>query len=194
MAVQPLPNFEAAFMAMNRVEELLRKVTLALDAAKIPYAVVGGNAVAAWVATADRDAVRATKDVDLLVRRESITAMTATLEKIGFEFVEVHGVHMFVEKADPSPKRGVHLVLCNEKVRPHYAHAAPELCNAVMSESGFKVIDLYSLVIMKLQSFRDIDRAHVRDLISVGLITKQLSAKLPADLRVRLRQIEETPE
>ena len=38
----------------------------ALNQAGIPYAVVGGNAVASWVATVDAGAVRNTRDVDLL--------------------------------------------------------------------------------------------------------------------------------
>lgn len=53
-------------MAVERVQQRLRKVTAALDAAG---AVVGGNAVAAWVGRVDPGATRATKDVDILVRR-----------------------------------------------------------------------------------------------------------------------------
>lgn len=49
-------------MAVERVEQLLRDVTTALDASGIRYAVVGGTAVAAWVAHIDAGAVRATKD------------------------------------------------------------------------------------------------------------------------------------
>lgn len=39
----------------------------ALERAGIPYVVVGGNAVATWVARVDLEAVRNTKDVHLLV-------------------------------------------------------------------------------------------------------------------------------
>jgi predicted RNase H-like nuclease (RuvC/YqgF family) len=45
--------YEAFIMAMERVERRLKQVTSALDEAAIPYAVVGGNAVAAWIATVD---------------------------------------------------------------------------------------------------------------------------------------------
>ena len=55
-------------MAMQRVEQRLKCVTRGLDAARIPYAVVGGNAVAAWVARIDPAATRTTKYVDLLAR------------------------------------------------------------------------------------------------------------------------------
>ena len=66
-------------MAVDRVERLLRKVARALNEAGVTYALVGGNAVAAWVATVDEGAVRATKDVDLLVRRRDMSAISAAL-------------------------------------------------------------------------------------------------------------------
>ena len=52
--------------AVEKVRERLHRAASALEAAGIPYAVVGGNAVAAWVATVDEAAVRNTQDVDLL--------------------------------------------------------------------------------------------------------------------------------
>ena len=63
-------------MAVDRVERRLRRVAAALDAASIPYALVGGNAVASWVARVDPSATRATKDVDLLVRRADLDRIT----------------------------------------------------------------------------------------------------------------------
>src|SRR5438034_4235437 len=70
--------------AVAKVRERLLRATAALNAAGIPYAVVGGNAVASWVATVDEGAVRNTRDVDLLVRRADLAAITATLEQAGF--------------------------------------------------------------------------------------------------------------
>jgi hypothetical protein len=43
---------------------------------------------------------------------------------------------------------------------------------------------------MKLQAFRSIDRAHVEDLLAVGLIDENVRMSLPADLGERLRAIE----
>ena len=45
-----------------KVRERLLRATAALNQAGIPYAVVGGNAVASWVATVDegRSAIRGT--------------------------------------------------------------------------------------------------------------------------------------
>jgi hypothetical protein len=47
---------------------------------------------------------------------------------------------------------------------------------------------------MKLTSFRDKDRVHLRDLIDVGLIDESWLEKTPAVLRLRLRQLLENPE
>lgn len=44
--------------AVAKVRDRLLRVTAALNQAGIPYAVVGGNAVASWVATVDEGAVR----------------------------------------------------------------------------------------------------------------------------------------
>ncbi|MEE9295486.1 MAG: hypothetical protein V3W34_11065 [Phycisphaerae bacterium] len=188
------PNFEGQVMAVERVEKLLRKVSKALDQARIPYAVIGGNAVAAWVATVDEGAVRATKDVDILVRREDLEAITAACRSVGLMPAEVLGVTMFLDRRRPNPKTGVHIVFANERIRPHYAHPAPDPKQATRAASGFLVLDLPPLMTMKLQSFRDIDHVHVRDMLSIGLIDEGLIRKLPADLRQRLQEIQDTPE
>jgi hypothetical protein len=49
---------------MEKVAERLVRITSALEKASVPYALVGGQAVALWVATKDPSAVRTTKDVD----------------------------------------------------------------------------------------------------------------------------------
>lgn len=56
--------------AVAKVRDRLLRATAALNAAGVPYAVVDGHAVASWVATIDEGAVRNTRDVDLMVRRE----------------------------------------------------------------------------------------------------------------------------
>src|SRR5438105_4891470 len=63
--------------AVAKVRERLLRATQALNQAGIPYAVAGGNAVASWVATVDEGAVRNTRVVDLLVRRDDLPAVTA---------------------------------------------------------------------------------------------------------------------
>jgi len=46
---------------------------------------------------------------------------------------------------------------------------------------------------MKLTSFRDKDRTHLRDLIGVGSIDQSWTARLPPELAARLQQLLDNP-
>src|SRR5580698_3318696 len=115
-AVEPI-GWERALMAAEKVKERLRRATRALDAAGVPYAVVGGNAVAEWVARKDEDAIRNTRDVDLLLRRADLGAARATLETVGFVYHHVLGIDTFIDGPEGKPSGGVHILFAGEKVR-----------------------------------------------------------------------------
>ena len=55
-------------------------------------------------------------------------------------------------------------------------------------------MSLDALVRMKLTSFRDKDRMHLRDLIDVGLVDASWLPKLPTEFRARLQMLLDTPE
>ena len=74
-------SWERMIRAVERVRERLLRASAALEKAGIPYAVVGGNAVASWVSSVDEAAVRNTQDVDLLLRRSDLDAATAALAR-----------------------------------------------------------------------------------------------------------------
>lgn len=59
-------SWERMIGAVEKVRSRLLRAAAALEAAGVPYAVVDGNAVAAWVSRVDESAVRNTQDVDLL--------------------------------------------------------------------------------------------------------------------------------
>jgi putative nucleotidyltransferase-like protein len=178
--------------AVAKVRERLLRATAALNEAGIPYAVVGGNAVASWVARIDEGAVRTTRDIDILVRRENLPAITAALEKAGFIREEVLEVIMFLDGPKAKPSEAVHLLFTAEKTRPDHPMPAPDL-NSVDDPAGFRVITLESLLTMKLMSNRDKDRTHVRDLVDVGLVDVSWLTKLPSVLAERLQHILDTP-
>jgi hypothetical protein len=56
------------------------------------------------------------------------------------------------------------------------------------------VLSLDALVRMKLTSFRDKDRTHIRDLIDVGLVDESWLNRLPGELALRLKRLLDTPE
>src|SRR5580692_7245993 len=96
--------------AVAKVRERLLRATAALNRAGVPYAVVGGNAVASWVATVDEGAVRTTRDIDLLVRRSDLPGITIALEKAGFVSDVVYDVIMFRDGPDGQPSEAIHLL------------------------------------------------------------------------------------
>ncbi len=187
-------SLNRALMAVEKVRERLLRSTGALERHGIPYAVIGGNAVAVWVARFDEDAVRNTADVNILLRRADLPRASAALNEVGFEFAEVQGTPIFVEKEKPSPRRGIHVVYADERVREHEAHAAPGLSAVARAEDGFAVIDLTSLIKMKLTAFRRKDQLHLADMIELNMIDSSIESRLPADLVERLTQIRNQPE
>jgi hypothetical protein len=70
---------------------------------------------------------------------------------------------------------------------------APDVNESEESEA-FRVLRLEALVRMKLTSFRDKDRTHLRDLLDVGLIDETWRSKLPDELAWRLQILIDTPE
>jgi hypothetical protein len=190
MSVDILDRMERA---VAKVRERLLRATAALNQAGVPYAVVGGNAVASWVATVDEGAVRNTRDVDLLVRRSDLPAITAALEQAGFVPDELLDIVMFRDGAEGKPSEAVHLLFAGEKTRPDHSLPAPEILT-VKDPANFRVIALETLVVMKLMLNRLKDQVHVQDMIAVGLIDASLLTKLPLELSVRLKQLLDTPD
>ena len=185
--VAPLPGlWEKHVMALDDVLDRLRRITKALEDSSVPYALVGGQAVALWVATKDPAAVRTTKDVDVLLRREDLSRARAAALSVAMDYFEVVGVGMFLERADPNPRHAVHLIWAGEKVRPEYPLPSPAINERQRLEPQTQVVSLAGLVRMKLMANRDQDRVHLRDLIDVGLIDRVLLNDLPPDLAARL--------
>lgn len=176
-------------MAIEEVQRRLERIVTALNGANVPYALVGGQAVALWVSTLDPGAVRTTKDVDLLIRRQDLPAARAAALAADMEFFETMGVGMFLDRGDPHPKRAVHLLWSGEKVRPDYPLASPTVEERQLLQPGLYVVPLAGLVRMKLMANRDHDRAHLRDMIDVGLVDCSLLEGLPAELADRLNTL-----
>lgn len=190
MGVHILDRMERA---VAKVRERLLRATSALNRAGIPYAVVGGNAVASWVATVDEGAVRNTRDVDLLVRRSDLPAIRSALEEAGFVYGELMDVVMFRDGEDGKPSEAIHLLFAGEKTRPDHLLPAPEI-QTVEDPANFQVIELESLVVMKLMSNRRKDLVHIEDLIAMRLVDESWLDKLPPELAERLQHVLDTPD
>ena len=179
--------------AVEAVRERALRATAALRAAEIPYAVAGGNAVAAWVARVDRTAVRNTQDVDILVRRSDFDAVKIALESVGFSHHELMGVDCFIDGPDGSPRNAVQLLYAGEKVRPQYATPSAEVTEIEHAEE-YDVLTLEALVRMKLNSFRRKDQLHLLDFISIGLVDATWIPNLLPEHAERLQQLIDDPD
>jgi len=185
--------------AIENVRRRLLRAAAALDATHVPYAVIGGNAVAAWVSRTDEAAVRNTRAVDLLLRREDLPAAKAALENAGFvhrrvaSLGQAGSMEVFLDGAKGSVRDALHIVFAAEKTRPDQP-----VPNAGVEESedagDFRLISLEALVRMKLAAFRDKDRVHLRDLVSVGLLDASWLPRFSEDLRERIEEILASPD
>ena len=178
--------------AVERVNERLRKTDTILENANVPYAVVGGHAVRAWVAQVDEAAVRTTRDVDILVRPHDLPTLVQAMTRAGFHHRITTGLNMFLEAPDGSARDAVHVVLTGEIVKPDDFDPNPDIEPTTLA-NNFKTITLEALVRMKLNSFRRKDQVHVQDMISVGLIDESWLARYPNPIRTRLKELLDDP-
>jgi hypothetical protein len=197
-ALKPV-SWQRMAKGIEDVRKRLERAASALKQVGVAYAVVGGNAVAAWVSRVDESAVRNTRDVDILLRREDMERARVALESAGFVHRRVaslgkaSAMDVFLDGPDAKVRDAVHVLWAGEKALPDAIEATPEL-GATENGDGFELIPLADLVRMKLISFRDKDRMHLRDLIGVGLVDTGWPARFPASLAERLRMILDDPE
>ncbi len=179
--------------AVANVKDRLKRVTRALNAANVPYAVIGGNAVQHWVSQVDESVVRNTRDVDIILNRSELSLAVAALESVGFIFRMAAGVSMFLDGPNAKARDAVHVVFAGEKVRAEYPEAVPQIDEYALMEDA-RTLKLEALVRMKLTSNRDKDRVHIRDMISIGMIDESWLELFSPELRVRLNQLLDDPE
>jgi len=179
--------------AVEKVRDRLRRAAAALEQAQIPYAVVGGNAVAAWVSEVDESAVRNTRDVDILIRRDDLERAKEAFAKAGFIYRHVKSIDMFLDGPGTRARDAVHILFAGEKVRPDDPVPAPDVTETKATPTA-RVLILDALVRMKLTAFRDKDRTHLRDMIDVGLLDSSWPVRLPTELGARLQTLLDNPE
>jgi hypothetical protein len=184
---------ERMVRAVEKVRDRLRRAAAALESAAVPYAVAGGNAVAAWVATIDDSAVRNTQDVEIVIHRKNMLAATKTLESAGFLYCQSAGVDMFLDGPSAKARDAVRIVFAGEKVSPEHFETTPDVENPYV-ENNVRYLQLEALVRMKLTWHRRQDKVDIRDMIDVGLIDISWLTKLRPELADRLQQLLDTPE
>lgn len=185
-------SLERMVRAVEKVRDRLLRAAAALDAAGVPYAVAGGNAVAAWVSRIDEAAVRNTQDVDILLRRVDLDRAIVAMSAAGFVYRHAAS-NMFLDGPDAKARDAVHIVFAGEKVRSDYFLPAPDVADSD-PDNAFSVLQLDALVRMKLTSFRRKDQVHLLDLLDVGLIDASWIQRLPPELATRLQELIDHPD
>ena len=185
-------------LAVEKVRDRLKRTAATLEAAGIPYMVVGGNAVAAWVAKIDITAIRNTQDVDILLRRDDFDAAKVAMKAAGFVYRHVKSIDMFLDGPGANARDAVHLLFAGEKVHPDHLAASAEIDESEIAKTEhageFSVVTLEALVRMKLTSYRRKDQVHLLDMIDVGLIDGAWPDKYPGELGQRLQQLLDDPD
>ena len=154
---------------------------------------IGGNAVQHWVSQVDDSVVRNTRDVNIILNESDLDRAIVALEAEGFIYRRSAGVIMFLDGAEAKARVAVHVVFAGQKVRDAYPGPVPEIdAFEIMDEA--RTLPFDRLVRIKLTSFRDKDRVHLRDLISVDLIDQSWLDRLSPVLRQRLEQLLNDPD
>ena len=176
---------------MQKIQERLERTAATLEQAGVPYAIIGGNAVRAWVAQADEAAVRTTRDVDILLRRSDWPAAVAAMERAGFVFRHVKGIDMFLDGPGSKARDAVHVLFAGEKVRPDDPVPAPDVSETEDIQQH-RILRLDALVRMKLTAFRARTEC-ILDMIDVELVDESWCGRLPPDLAARLKELIDNP-
>ena len=148
---------------MNLVDELYA-ITTALHAAKIPYAVCGGIAVAAY------GAPRHTKDIDIVIGPENVAAALEAVRPLGYAFPALP----MTFEAETERERHVqrvskldgkqHLTLDFLLAEAAYARALDESVNVALPKGPITFVSKATLVAMKRLAARPLDLVDVERL------------------------------
>ena len=137
--------------------------------------------------------MRNTQDVDIILHRTDLGLARAALERAGFVYRHAANIDMFLDGPEAKARDAVHIVFASEKVRADYAAPVPDVAESEETET-FRLLSLDALVRMKLTSFCDKDRVHLRDLMDVGLVNASWLERVPVSLRSRLQELLDSPE
>jgi hypothetical protein len=193
MSVTALQAWDLVAMENEKVRDRLLRSTSILADAGIPYCVIGGNAVQVHVGRIDPAAVRNTRDVDILLRREDFERAKVAMEAGGFIYRHAASIDMFLDGRGAKARDAVHILFAKEKLRPEFTFPTPDVDESEVGPE-FCTVSLHGLLQLKLIAYRDKDKTHIRDMIDVELIDATWVARFPTPLAERLQAILDTPE
>jgi len=126
-------------------------------------------------------------------------SITRVLEEAGFihRRVSILGgkgtIEMFLDGRGAKARDAVHLIFAGEKVNAEALEPSPSVEAIDPEATEFRLLDLEALVTMKLTSYRDKDRVHLRDMIEIGQVDESWLKRVPETLRDRLKALLDDP-
>ena len=170
-----------------------------LEAAGVPYAVAGGNCglPPGW-RRVDPALRYATRRMSTCCFGPPTWMPRGAERRVGRRFVRRHvaGIDVFLDGPKANQRAdAVHIVPAGVKIRPRPCGDVAGCHRIGKSRTNFALSrSPRHPARMKLVSFRDKDRTHLRDLLDVGLIDESWVARFPPELGARLQQLIDTPE
>jgi hypothetical protein len=185
---------ERMVQAAWRVQERLERATSLLERASVQFAVGGSNATAVWIGSVDAAAIRQTRNVELVLRRQDFAQVKASLQTAGFAASASGNNVRFLDGPDGNWRDGIEITFAGEKVSRSSADRLtphPESSEVI---NGVRVLKLATLVQFQLARFRLDDIVDLRDMIDVGLIDSQSLDGIEHDLASRLQELLNNPD
>jgi hypothetical protein len=170
-----LVEIDMFFEGADRVHQTMRRLAQALDRANIPYAIVGGMAVNA------HGHRRTTRDVDLLLLPEGLAAFRELADAEGFESAAGRS-RRFIDRVT-----GVSFDILVTGLFPGSGApgpvAFPDPSAVSQMVDDLRVVDLPTLVQLKLAAGRFQDFADVVSLIRANSLDESFQSQLHPSLR-----------
>ncbi len=184
---QVLQEASEFYMERGRVYDTLRRLAERLEKEKIPYALIGGMALAA------HGFVRMTQDVDILMTSAGLTAFRERCVGLGYVPAFPDATKTF---RDTETQVRIEVITTGEypgdgKPKPV---SFPEPTNASQEQEGLRVVTLDKLIELKLASgmsapHRLRDLADVQDLISTLHLPLDFANRLDSSVRDKFREL-----
>ncbi len=186
-------SWDRMIAAVEAVRKRLRRAVGALELAGISYAVCGENAIGVWVSRVDPSSIRNTPDVDILIRRADLSAVTKAWEAVGFQHQMVAGADNFLERDSQKHRDAVRVLYAGEKVHADDPLPSPKI-DDMEQMGGFHVVSFEGLLRMEFNAYRLKNRVHLRDLIEVGLLDETWLPKLIPEQAAKLQALLDNPD
>ncbi|MDX2178497.1 MAG: hypothetical protein SFV18_02815 [Bryobacteraceae bacterium] len=157
-----------------------------MDGVGVPYQVVGGVAVNAYLLREHRDLTFVPGPIDFLLEREHLALVVAAVEREGYATQKALGSHDIICPGQHTAL-AMHIIFARERTKSTQPLVNPEVRPERKDFFGVSipVIPLDDLILMKLTSFRPKDVVYLQTLADAGLITEQIVDSLPEVLRPR---------